>query len=272
MDDLTQTMYDAARRAYDTLHVSDGYTGLVYGLAAVARALGFDCEPMYFSRHFHSPLAELAGPFGKETLTFPDLVRLWDRSWYDRSTGRLLSIEYPYGEPHQIYTRSGHHPVSLKWIETKVQAKMRELKLRRNTKKYQEFVSNVAQEVVDSAVQAAQESAVSQVRDLDANMTALERHYDHAASRLARLEEHELLHQSLLKAAGVPESPEAASETQHQRASWSRAASLLKGKLDYLVKQRSAISDPNFVAIEAVRACEQSDVLKPFPKALGLTV
>lgn len=271
MTDLTQTMYDAAHQAYDTLHVSDGYTGLTHGLAAVAHLLGFDCEPMYFSQHFHDPLVELAGPFGEETLTFPELMRYWDRSWYGRDTGRLSNIEYPYSDPHQIYVPTGHHPISLKWIETKVQAKMQKLKLRRNTKKYQKFVSNVAQEVVDSAVQATQESAVSQVRDLDVTMTAIERHYDHAASRLARLEDHELLHQALLKAAGVPESPEAASETQHQRASWSRAASELKSKLDYLVKQRNSISDPNLVAIEAVRACDQSDVLKPFPKALGLT-
>lgn len=271
MDDLTQTMYDTARRTYDTLHVSDGYTGLVYGLAAVARDLGFDCEPMYFSRHFHDPLVELAGPFGKETLTFPELIRFWDRSWYGRSTGRLSTIEYPYSDPHQIYTRSGYHPVSLKEIETRVQVKMRSLKLRRSTKKYQEFVSNNAQEVVDAAVQAAQASASSLVHDLDSDLTTIGKHYDQASSRLARLEEHELLHQALLKAAGVPESPEAASETQHQRSSWGRAASELKGKLDYLVEQLSSVSDPNLVAIEAVRACEQSDILKPFPKALGLT-
>jgi len=268
--DYTEIMYDAAHEAYRQNNEVHAYTGLVRGLAAVARELGFDLPWQYFSDKHHDSLVSLADIFGKETISFEELVRMWDKMWFGLGTGRFTELPYPFGNPDSVHVTSGYHPVDLSRIKSEVQQALKKLKIWRGTKKHEAFITENAQEVLDAAARTAATSAEAKSRDLKASHDKIAKLYQTALDKIQELALEAKLRDELLRAAGLEGSAVVTSEMDLRHRSWTRAAEVFSDKLSYIERSLEALSDPNKNTIEAVETMSRDDVLAPFARAAGL--
>jgi hypothetical protein len=272
--DATQLMYEAANRAYAEIGEHHGYTGLTHGLAAVAREAGVPREPRYFSTRFHDPLVEFHNQFGNEQLTFAELMQMWDRMWFGHGTGKLGSLPYPFDESHarSRYAPS-YHDFSgreLKWMEDDVTRTLKKQKIRRGTKKYQDFINKYTPRVVNAAVETAQKSALESLPAVERDLAKRIELRDTAQGNAARLREEAELREALLREAGLTGSPLTDREFEHQYAAWQRAAEACQRDVAYTVKTIEWLKNGNQQAITAIEAMRHSPELKPFAIASGL--
>jgi len=266
----TRLMYDAAHEAYRQNKEVHAYTGLVRGLSAVARELGFDLPWQYFSDKHHDPLASLADIFDKETISFEELVRMWDKMWFGLGTGYFHPLPYPFDNAHSVYVSGGYRAVDLGGIAREVQQALKRLKIRRGSKKYDAFVAENAPKVVDATVKVAENSAQAAARDLEQSRKKVSELAMKAAKSRDQLELETKLRQTLLGAAGLSGEPLTTNEITQRLEAWSSAAEILDSKLEFIDKMIAELADSNQTAIIAVETMSHNETLAPFARAAGL--
>lgn len=270
MTDLTQVMYEGAEKIYEEIGERHGYTGLCAGITAVCKELGIAVDRWYWSTRFHDPLSGFADMFARRELSFPELVRMWDLSWFGHGTGRLGDLPHPWNDLQRFLSSPHAADVRLDRVEAEVARHVKETKVRRGTKAHKEFIRANAREVVNEATRLAKMRAANLVYDLEKAIEKARSMLEEASNNVTILSSEAELRGRLLEAAGLAGSPPTDRDMEHQVESWTSAARQVAGYVDYLEGELATADSPDEVEDAALTALERSRELAPFPAALGL--
>jgi histone H3/H4 len=268
--DLNSIMRDFAERAYQEVGERHAYTGLLAGLAAVARSLGLDVDRRYLSSYYHDPLVGFCGNFERGD-SFREIVRMWDKMWFGLGTGNIAPLEYPWSNLASLYRpRYGGPSQDLREIAQQVEDELKKRKIRRNTRRHAEFIQQYYQRVLDAAVESATNRSTSQAKELAEHRKKLSEKLDAASERLKIYEEGAILRSKMLSAAELAGAALTDRHEQHLIETWRRVVDQLSGMIDEVDRQVEQAANPNLAQIAAVEALAHDPTLRPFAVATGL--
>lgn len=175
----TEVMLEAARKKWDEIGEKHGYTGVVHGAAEVLRRHGFETTGEELARLFHDPLSEYHGQMEKETLTFEELARgmdLGSRGSHEvRLSFPLNNIHERSQFPYPLDRVPDINP-DLSWIVKEIGDHLKAKKIRRNTKRWNEFYSSkenadrvvhAAEEIAEKSIEKAKQQYEKNIKELD---------------------------------------------------------------------------------------------------------
>lgn len=263
--DPTATMYEAARRYFDEQSISPhGYTGVAVGLAAVLKGHGLSTDMRELTHVFHDPLSDFHSAFEQQQVTFADVVRAFSHP--PRGGGGAHQLPYPFDK-----IKSGSFPylgryspnsirIDVTWMAREAEEALRKAKIRRGTKRYQEWVKSNAPKVVSAAEKAATAAKEQAQRDYVEAFAALDKYHDQAVENKTRLERRIVIRKAILNAGGVGLDFPVVKHEREALADWDR---VIKGIEKHAVYLESGLSE--FDVKEAARAALKADQkLRPF--------
>lgn len=275
-DEATALMYEAAERRYKEIDERHPYSGLVAGVGEVLRRLGeIDIDDDELT-DWHNDLVGFANEFGNGRVVWGQIATAMDEGFFGTYKKPSSPLDYPFGDlaasrtPHGL-RRADIDRVNLDWIANEMAKHLKSERIRRGTKKYQDFVKQNAEKVIDAATETTVRTMTDAIRSVNRSLAEAETISERANASLARARRHDEVRNAALRVADVAPNPAAAVHHAAYLADWEKAAANAGNLVQELANQRAVLEAGTNARDIAIGSMAWNDTLRPFLDAAGVS-
>lgn len=247
------------------LNERHGFSMLAAGLEKMLRERGYDFNEreianLVHHHHLGMFLDQAAQP---ETVDLSKLAHAYDLTFMGKAEP---SWELSNVLGGRATAGVGYYTANLNWIENQVTNELKAQKIRRETKRYTEFVQTNAAKIYQAAVDAAKTSAKMQQENVLRRLEQLNKDRDKFVVGKEGRDRALSFRAALLAVAETPPDPRAEEGAASRRDLFEKGLAAYDSSIDYL--QRLVAELEESAETEAKETMSKNEILSPFLKVV----